>query len=77
MSDQHDKVKQLRDLIDSTSDRLVNGGLSLQEAEELVRNTRLQAEVLIPDEMDKYDLIYETRFQRLIEQFVEQPNVSG
>ena len=77
MSEEHDKVKQLRDLVDSTADRLVNGGLSVPEAEELIKETRLQAEMLIPDEMDKYELIYEARFRRLIEQFVEQPNVSG
>lgn len=77
MTAEHDKVKQLRDLVDSTADRLVNGGLSMAEAEELVQKTRLQAEMLIPAEMDKYELIYEARFRRLIEQFVEQPNVSG
>jgi len=77
MSDEHDRVKQLRDLVDATADRLVSGGLSVQEAEELIKQTRLQAELLIPTEMDKYELIYEARFRRLIEQFVEQSNVSG
>jgi pyrroline-5-carboxylate reductase len=77
MTDQHHDVKKLRDLVDATADRLVGGGISLAEAEELVQQTRLQAEELIPQEMEKYDLIYEARFRRLIEQFVEQPHVSG
>ena len=40
------------------------------EACEQIRQTRAQAEVLIPDQMELYQRIYEARFQRLLEQFV-------
>lgn len=77
MSEQYDNVKKLRDLVDETADKIVNGGLSLEEAEALVAATRQKAEVLISDDMDKYELIYESRFRRLIDQFIKQNQVAG
>jgi hypothetical protein len=77
MSDQHDNIKKLRDLVDDTADKIVNGELSAAEAEALVRNTREKAELLIPEDMDKYDLIYQTRFERLIDQFIKQKQFAG
>jgi hypothetical protein len=76
MSDQFDNIKKLRDLVDETADRIVNGGLSAAEAEELAKQTREKAEVLIADDMDKYDMIYGARFRRLIDQFIKQKQVA-
>ena len=77
MSEQYDNIKKLRDLVDETSDKIVNGGLSVEEAEALVAATRQKAEVLISDDMDKYELIYENRFRRLIDQFIKQSQIAG
>lgn len=63
-------LSKLKKLVDKTSEQLRWGELSLREAIELAENTREQAKNLIPDMMDKYDLIYESRFERLIWQFV-------
>ena len=63
-------LAQLRELVDNTADKLRWGNLSLREAIELTMATREKAESLIPDMMDKYELIYESRFERLIWQFV-------
>jgi len=63
-------LAQLKELVDSTADKLQRGNLSLREAIELTMETREKAESLIPDMMDKYELIYESRFERLIWQFV-------
>jgi hypothetical protein len=77
MMEQHDNIKKLRDLVDATADKIVRGDLSVEEAEALVKETRQKAEMLIADDMDKYDLIYEARFRRLIDQFIKQKQVAG
>jgi hypothetical protein len=61
---------RLKQLVDKTSEQLRWGKLSLREAIELTEETREQAKKLIPDMMNKYDLIYASRFERLIWQFV-------
>jgi hypothetical protein len=63
-------LSKLKELVDKTSEQLRWGKLSLREAIELTEDTKEQAKKLIPDMMDKYDLIYESRFERLIWQFV-------
>ena len=63
-------LAQLKRLVDWTSEQLQWGNLTIGEACERIQQTRAQAEVLIPDQMELYQLIYETRFQRLLEQFV-------
>ncbi|HIE28399.1 TPA: hypothetical protein EYP66_14055 [Candidatus Poribacteria bacterium] len=63
-------LSQLKKLVDKTSEQLRWGKLSLRDAIELTEDTKEQAKKLIPDMMDKYDLIYESRFERLIWQFV-------
>ena len=63
-------LAKLKRLVDRTSDQLQWGNLTVWEACERIRQTRLQAEALIPDQMELYQRIYEARFQRLLEQFV-------
>ena len=63
-------LSQLKELVDNTSEQLRWDKLSLKDAIELVEYTKEQAKKLIPNMMDKYDLIYESRFERLIWQFV-------
>jgi len=63
-------LAELKELVDSTADKLRWENLSLREAIELTMETREKAEFLIPDMMDKYELIYTSRFERLIWQFV-------
>jgi hypothetical protein len=46
------------------------GWLDRDEAEREIANLRRKAELLIPDMMDTYDLIYTSRFKRLVEQFI-------
>jgi hypothetical protein len=63
-------LTQLKTVVDRTSERLQWDNLTLWEALELINRTRVQAETLIPDQMDLYQLIYASRFRRLFEQFV-------
>ena len=63
-------LAELKRLVDRTSEKLQWGNLTVWEACERIRQTRAQAEVLIPDQMELYQRIYAARFQRLLEQFV-------
>ena len=63
-------LAELKRLVDRTSEQLQWGSLTVWEACERIRQTRAQAEALIPDQMELYQRIYEARFQRLLEQFV-------
>ena len=63
-------LTELKKLVDRTSEQLQWGNLTVREACERIRQTRIQAEVLIPDQMELYQRIYETRFRRLFAQFV-------
>ena len=63
-------LAELKRLVDETSEQLQWGNLTVWEAYERIRQTRAQAEVLIPDQMELYQHIYGARFQRLLEQFV-------
>jgi hypothetical protein len=64
-------IDRLKEIVDATCEELRYGNVSRAEAEELVQNVRREAERLIPDQMETYDLIYEARFRRLIEQFID------
>ena len=63
-------LAELKRLVDRTSEQLQWGNLTVWEACERIRQTRTQAEALIPDQMELYQRIYAARFQRLLEQFV-------
>lgn len=66
-----EKIKNLKALVDRTSEDLQSGDLSVEKARELIEETHKEAEKLIPDDMDKYDMIYGARFERLLDQFVK------
>ena len=63
-------LAELKRLVDRTSEQLQWGNLTVWEACERIRQTRAQAEALIPDQMELYQRIYGARIQRLLEQFV-------
>ena len=69
-SPNEDPVIELKKLVDSTACEIESGGLSIETANRLVEETRMKAEKLIPDDMEKYDIIYGARFKRLIEQYI-------
>ena len=82
MSDRDDiraenhKIEELRRLADRTAFLLANVPMTDRARDELLIAARRRAEELIPDQMDKYTLIYESRFYRLIEQFGGRHNLS-
>jgi hypothetical protein len=70
--DSDEKIKKLKKIVDEACERIKSGELTLGEAKKEAALVRLKAESLIPDDMEKFDLIYGNRFKRLIQQFVEK-----
>jgi len=70
--DSEEKLKRLKKLVDQASEKIKKGDLTLGEAKKEAALVRLKAESLIPDQMEKFDLIYGSRLKRLIQQFVEK-----
>jgi len=70
LNEEHQRIAALKELVDGTANEITSGGLDIDTANKLVAETRDKAEKLIPDDMDKYDLIYVPRFKRLIEQYI-------
>ena len=65
------KLMQLRELVDSACEEIMGGRLNRQEATVLAQRVRRQAQEIIPDLMDSFDLIYKSRFERLISQYID------
>jgi hypothetical protein len=62
-------VERLREIVDPVSRVIVERRVTASEARELIDKARLEAALVIPDQMERYDLIYGSRFARLLEQF--------
>ena len=71
LQQEQDKLDALRELVDSACEEIMGGRLNRQEATVLAQRVRRQAQEIIPDLMDKFDLIYKSRFERLISQYIE------
>lgn len=70
--DSEERLKRLKKLVDQACEKIKKGDLTLGEAKKEAALVRLKAESLIPDQMEKFDLIYGSRLRRLIQQFVEK-----
>ncbi len=62
------RVRQLRLLVDMTAAIIRTRPLSRAEAEEAVAQLRWRALALFPDKGATFDLIYQPRFSRLIDE---------
>ena len=70
LREEDEKLARLRELVDSACEEIMGGRLNRQEATVLAQRVRRQAQEIIPDLMDKFDLIYKSRFERLISQYI-------
>lgn len=68
------KLGVLKSMVDKVCLDIVNGKLDKEDAERMSSRVREKARLLIPDMMDTYDLIYGSRFKRLMEQFILAKN---
>jgi hypothetical protein len=60
------KLKRLRYLMDFTAALLQQADLSLAQAQNLVTDAKAKALELFPDKSDTFDLIYGSRFRRIL-----------
>ncbi|MBD3367640.1 MAG: hypothetical protein GF405_05645 [Candidatus Eisenbacteria bacterium] len=72
LEEENEKLEQLRELVDSACEEIRGGRLDRQEATVLAQRVRREARAIIPDLMDKFDLIYKSRFERLISQYIDE-----
>jgi hypothetical protein len=68
--DDNKRVKKLRLMVDDVCEKIKSGKLTLGEARKEAALVRLKAQKLIPFEMEKFDLIYGSRLNRMIEQYL-------
>lgn len=64
------RVEKLKKMADELCQKIKSGKLTIGEAKKEAALIRLKAEKLVPFEMDTFDLLYKSRFERLIEQFL-------
>jgi len=67
-----EKIVELKKMVDQACEKIKRGELTLGEAKTQASLIRLKAKELIPDQMEKFGLIYGSRLKRLIEQFLEK-----
>ena len=68
--DHETRVRVLKQIVDEAVFRLTTGDVTLHEAELMAQRVRNQARLLLPDKMQTFDLIYQSRLQRVIDQFI-------
>ncbi len=69
-TDESRQVAMIRAIVDDVCDRIQNGLVDEDAARELTASVRFQVGWIIPDQMELYDIIYGSRFERLIRQFI-------
>ena len=60
------KVQKLRGITNLTAALLYQADLTLVDAQQLIAQTRSKALELFPDKGDTFDLIYGSRFRRIL-----------
>ena len=66
------KLSLIRAIADLTSSKITSGNITREEAKKLATETRQRIQPIIPDMMETYDMIYGSRFRRLMEQFIPE-----
>ncbi|MCZ6623655.1 MAG: hypothetical protein O7B35_05410 [Deltaproteobacteria bacterium] len=60
------RLKRLRRIVDFTATLLWQANLTLSDAQKLVADARKRALELFPDKGETFDLIYGSRFRRIL-----------
>lgn len=64
-----DRADEIKSLVDEVCRLVVEQRTPRKELERMMEEARLAASLLCPDRLELFDLIYESRFDRLLEQF--------
>jgi hypothetical protein len=60
------KIRKLRRLVDFTAALLWQADLTLSQAQKIIADTKEKALELFPDKAETFDLIYGSRFRRIL-----------
>jgi hypothetical protein len=60
------KIRKLRRLVDFTAALLWQADLTLSQAQKIIAGTKEKALELFPDKAETFDLIYGSRFRRIL-----------
>jgi len=66
LKDEERKLRRLRAIVDLASTLIWQSDLTLSEAQKLISDARERALELFPDKGETFDLIYGSRFRRLL-----------
>jgi hypothetical protein len=78
IEEEEKKMKHLKFIVDLTQAILMQANLSIEEAIEIVNQTKRAILNLFPDKESTYELIYAPRFRRIIaERFTIPGTLSG
>lgn len=65
--EEEERLKRLRLIVDSASDKLQHSDLTWDDARRIIEQTKESVLELFPDKEGLFDLIYKSRFYRIIE----------
>jgi hypothetical protein len=66
------KLRTLQTLVDNAGRIIVTGTLTRSQARDLAKQTRESARLIIPDQIELYDMIYGSRFTYWIDHFCNE-----
>jgi hypothetical protein len=71
LADESRRARKVRQLVDIATALIMQSNLTVRDAEALVAGIRGQILALFPDGADTYELIYASRFRRLIDEYAQ------
>jgi hypothetical protein len=79
VAEESTRVRKVRHTVDFAANLIMQGNMTRPDAEALVRVVRARVLALFPDGADTFELIYGSRFRRLVDEFApavdRQPGV--
>ena len=76
LQEEHRRMRYLRVLVDFTAQLIIQSRMNHQEAERIVEGMRQQILRLFPGKKETYDIIYRPRFERIINEFTYDSDLS-
>ena len=66
-----ERFLELKEDLDDLCEDICTQAISCEEARKQAEELRLEAALAFPDKLELYDMIYSSRVERLIQQFLE------
>jgi len=74
LADEAQRAQKVRQFVDIATNLIMQSSMTRREAESLVAAVRERILVLFPDGQETYELIYASRFRRLLDEFTPAPS---